>query len=41
MGALLIINEFDDIFGKILLIRLKVFNYDVLTRDDFMVFEVS
>ena len=36
MGAVMIINEFDDIFGRILIIRLQTFEHEILWHEEFM-----
>ena len=41
MGALMVINEFDDMSGKFLLIHIQTFKHEILENDDFMVFDVE
>ena len=41
MGALMIINEFDDIAGKFFLIHIQTFNHEIFENEDFMVFNVE
>jgi hypothetical protein len=39
VGSLVIINEFDNIMGKIFLMHLTTFHREIISQDDFLVFD--
>ena len=41
MGALMIINEFDDMSGKLFLMYIQTFYHEILENENFMVFDVE
>ena len=39
MGAILVINEMDEIYGKLLVMHIRTYYNDVINQDDFLKFQ--